>query len=87
MKNHFKEKGITLIALIITIIALLIIAGISIGALTADNSVIKSTNETKLKTEIREEKEILNVGIVNALGKNKKAMLIMENLRKVRRHC
>ena len=32
-----KEKGITLIALVVTIVILLILAGISIGALTGDN--------------------------------------------------
>ena len=33
----FKQKGITLIALVITIIVLLILAGVSIATLTGDN--------------------------------------------------
>lgn len=38
MKNSKKqEKGITLIALIVTIIVLLILAGISIAMLTGEN--------------------------------------------------
>lgn len=35
-----KEKGITLIALVITIIVLLVLAGISIATLTGDNRII-----------------------------------------------
>ena len=38
MEKIFKQKkGITLIALVITIIILLILAGISIGMLSGDN--------------------------------------------------
>lgn len=48
MKNIVKEKkGITLIALVITTIVLLIIAGISIGQLTGNNS---SLTQSKDKT-------------------------------------
>ena len=36
-----QAKGITLIALIITIIVLLILAGVSIATLTGDNRAIK----------------------------------------------
>ena len=35
-----KEKGITLIALVITIIVLLILAGVTIATLTGDNRII-----------------------------------------------
>ncbi len=43
------NKGITLIALVITIIVLLILAGISIAMLTGDNSIL--TNATKARKE------------------------------------
>lgn len=36
-KYRKKNSGITLIALVVTIVILLILAGISIGALTGDN--------------------------------------------------
>lgn len=42
-----NEKGITLIALIITIIVLLILAGISIGMLTGKNAIIDRAEETE----------------------------------------
>ena len=42
MKNRkMQEKGITLIALVVTIIVLLILAGISISMLTGQNGNVK----------------------------------------------
>ncbi len=50
-KMNFKklksEKGITLIALIITIIVLLILAGVSIAMLTGDNGILTRTKSSK----------------------------------------
>ena len=40
-----KEKGITLIALVITIIVLLILAGVTITTLTGENRNIKNGGE------------------------------------------
>ena len=36
-----KNKGITLIALVVTIIVLLILAGVSISMLTGENGILK----------------------------------------------
>ena len=53
MKNN---KGITLLALIITIIILLILAGVAIGMISADEETITSTvNSEILITSAREE--------------------------------
>lgn len=46
-----KERGVTLIALVVTIVVLLILASIGIGAITSDNGVIKQSNETKQSAE------------------------------------
>ena len=46
-----KEKGITLIALVITIIVLLILAGVTIATLTGDNGILTRANEAKEVTE------------------------------------
>ena len=46
-----KERGITLIALVITIIVLLILAGISISMLTGQNGILNRAQEAKEKTE------------------------------------
>lgn len=58
MKLNFKEsknqtRGITLIALIITIIILLILAGISISSLT-NSGLFGNANEAKLASKISE---------------------------------
>ena len=53
-----QTKGITLIALIITIIVLLILAGVTITMLTGDNGILKqATNarETNTKAELEEQ--------------------------------
>jgi len=42
-----KERGITLIALVITIIVLLILAGVSIAMLTGDNGILTQATESK----------------------------------------
>ena len=42
-----KNKGITLIALVITIIVLLILAGVTIAALSGDNGILTKAKEAK----------------------------------------
>ena len=52
MKNSIKQnKAITLIALVITIIVLLILAGVTISTLTGDNGLLQKVNEAKIATE------------------------------------
>ncbi len=52
-----KNKGITLIALVVTIIVLLILAGISISMLTGQNGILTRAAESKVKTEEAEKQE------------------------------
>ncbi len=66
-----KEKGITLLALVITIIILLILAGITISAITGDNGIIGNAGKAKEETEIANEKEIVEKATVQAMGNNK----------------
>ena len=49
-KRKNTQKGITLIALVITIIVLLILAGISISMLTGNNGVLTQTGNAKTQT-------------------------------------
>lgn len=53
LKEELKygKKGITLISLVVTIIVLLILAGVSIATLTGDNGILTRTQEAKNKTE------------------------------------
>ena len=46
------SNGITLIALVITIIVLLILAGVTIATLMGDNGILTKANDAKRETEI-----------------------------------
>ena len=52
-----RNKGITLIALVVTIIVLLILAGISIAMLTGQNGILNRAAEAKEKTRAAQEDE------------------------------
>ena len=71
-KTKRNSKGITLIALVITIIVLLILAGVTIAALSGDNGILTRAKEAKEKTQQsqKEEEKTLsnmenNLGIYN----------------------
>lgn len=70
MENLRNRKGLTLIALIITIIVLLILAGVSLGAVFGDNGVVTSSTEAKLATENGETLEILRLSIYDKATAN-----------------
>ena len=75
-----KQQGITLVALVITIIVLLILAGITIGTLSGDNGILNNTGKAKEDTEISNEKEIVGTAVVQAIGKNKRGNLELSEL-------
>ena len=52
-----REKGITLIALVVSIIVLLILAGVSISMLTGQNGILTRAAESKGKTDEAEKQE------------------------------
>ncbi len=56
-KKHLNNNGITLIALVITIIVLLILAGVSIALLTGENGILNQANIAREENEIAAEKE------------------------------
>ena len=65
-----NKKGITLIALVVTIVVLIILAGISIGVLGGEDGLIEQAKKAKEETEISEEKELLGRATVQAAGKD-----------------
>ncbi len=67
-----KNRGITLIALILTIIVMLILSGLSIGMLTTNNNVIKSANNAKTLHSNAKELEILQLSAVKILSEEVK---------------
>ena len=69
--SYLKNKnGITLIALVITIVVLLILAGVSISMLTGNNSIIKQAQNAKKETEESTEKEKIQIAVYEAEFKN-----------------
>ena len=66
-----KEKGITLIALVVTIVVLLILAGVSISMLTGENGIINKAQEAKVNTEIAEEKEAIGLAYNGVMAENR----------------
>ena len=59
-----KNKGITLVALVVTIIVLLILAGISIGAIMGDYGLVDKTKEAKNDVEYSQWEEKIEAAIM-----------------------
>ena len=76
-----SQKGITLIALVITIIVLLILAGVSIAMLTGQNGILTRANEAGDRTERAEVAEKVNMAIQAAYADALKANPSSPNLK------
>ena len=66
-KQKLQERGITLIALVVTIIILLILAGVSISMVVGENAIINKTLEASKKTDEAERKEKAELDKVSEL--------------------
>lgn len=64
MKN---QRGITLIALVITIIVLLILAGVSIAMLTGENGILTRAREAKTVTIQKSNEDIVKMAVEDLL--------------------
>ena len=87
MKKQLKNaKGITLIALVITIIVFLILAGLSIAMLTGDNGIITQANNTKVLNEKATAKEKVQVEVGGSRGTDGKLdyCLLEKNLNNIK---
>ncbi len=63
-----RNKGITLIALVITIIVLLILAGITISMLSGENGILTKAADAKTKTDKSAEEEQVRLAALSALA-------------------
>ena len=66
LKQTKKQKGITLIALVITVIVLLILAAVTINALSGDNGILKRATEAKQKTRRADALEKIRLAVMTA---------------------
>lgn len=62
-----NQRGITLIALVITIIVLLILAGVSIAMLTGDNGILSNAQRSSRETAIANAKEKVSTAVNEAM--------------------
>lgn len=63
-----KSKGITLIALVITIIVLLILAGVTIATLTGDNGILTQSGKAEEQTKEADAIEIVQIAVIGSFG-------------------
>ena len=63
-----RNKGITLIALVVTIIVLLILAGVSINMLTGQNGILNRASEAKEKNENAQTEELVKFAVMSSIG-------------------
>ncbi len=64
-KERKNEKGITILALVITVIVILILAGITIGTISGDDGAIINASKAKFRTEIRDIQEKIELEEIN----------------------
>ncbi len=63
-----NNKGITLIALVITIIMLLLLAGVSIATLTGQNGILTKASTSKKETQKSSAKEKVEIAVMGSFG-------------------
>ena len=73
VRPHFggiakNENGITLIALIITIIVMLVLTGVTLAVTLGENGLIAKANEAKIQMQIETDREELLSAVVGAIG-------------------
>lgn len=79
--NNKHEKGITLVALIVTIIVMLILAGVTVVNLTGGEGVLERASTQKDNTKILSEKHILENAVISLTTITKKGAITEDNLR------
>ena len=86
MKTKLKikqEKGITLIALVVTIVVLLILAGVSISLVLNNNGVISKAKDAKYSTEKGQAQDEVNLAINYLQIEDATSTLTQEERRKI----
>lgn len=86
MKRKAKnEIGVTLVALIVTIVVLLILAGITIGSITSDNGIIKEANSAKKSAEMQALESQIEMAIIKVEQKHRNPTLdqVIEEITKI----
>ena len=64
-RNYLKESGITLIALVVTIVVLLILAGVSLNAIFSENGIIKRAQDAQNKMDQATQNDLDSINELN----------------------
>ncbi|MCI8443764.1 MAG: hypothetical protein HFJ37_01065 [Clostridia bacterium] len=81
--NQIKDKkGVTLITLVITIIVLLLLAGVTMATLAGENGILNQSSKAKTETEIASIKEEIQVEILKEQKKNR-GDIVEDRLKKI----
>ena len=64
-KNHLNQQGITLIALVVTIVVLLILAGVSLNAIFSENGIIKRAKDAQNKMDQATQNDLDSINELN----------------------
>ena len=64
-RNHSKQTGITLIALVVTIVVLLILAGVSLNAIFSENGIIKRAQDAQNKMDEATQNDLDSINELN----------------------
>ncbi len=84
-EKNYNSKGITLIALVITIIVLLILAAVSIATLTGENGILTKAQTAKEETQKATAKEKVQVAVMGSYDEDKNLDLkqLNDNINKI----
>ena len=89
LKNRISEKGITLIALVVTVIIILILAGITLTMLLGENGVLKQAENARVTQAIAEKREEVEMAIADEFigcGNVKENVTITGVVEKIKRN-
>lgn len=76
-----KEKnGITIISLVVTVVVLLIIAGVSMAMLSGDDSIINNSKRAKKDSDIAEETEKIELSVEQAMEEDDLGRILKDKL-------
>lgn len=74
------QKGVTLIALVVSIIVILVLASVSLKVLTGDNGVITRAKDAQTMQIVAEEKDTLSLAYASAVLKNQGGTVTAEDI-------
>ena len=75
-----NERGVTLIALVVTIVVLLILAGVAISMLSGDDGIIINAQKANEENDKGREKEIVTLAVGSALSSDEGYTIERDNL-------